>query len=151
AAIAEQRADFAVQGHGAGGGDRRSGTHLWCALDQREHIPGAGDLDDGDRAVPDSLLRHRDWASPGRAAVRDGPLMPWVELLHQIYVARRTLWGGLVTTLEISALVIALGTLAGLLVGLGLCYGHVVLRLALRLYVDVIRGVPSLVLIFFAF
>jgi polar amino acid transport system permease protein len=77
--------------------------------------------------------------------------MHWVELLHQIYVARRTLWSGLLTTLEISALVIVLGTLAGLLVGLGLCYGHVVLRLALRVYVDIIRGVPSLVLIFFAF
>ena len=73
------------------------------------------------------------------------------ELLHQIYVARWTLSSGLLTTLEISVLVIIAGTIAGLLIGLGLCYGPLALRLLLRLYVDVIRGIPSLVLIFFCF
>jgi polar amino acid transport system permease protein len=77
--------------------------------------------------------------------------MQWAELAHQIYVARWTLFSGLVTTLEIASLVIAIGTATGLLVGLGLCYAHIAVRLALRLYVDVIRGVPSLVLIFFSF
>jgi polar amino acid transport system permease protein len=77
--------------------------------------------------------------------------MHWAQLFHQIYVARWTLFGGLVTTLEISVLVIIVGTIAGLLVGLGLCFGHLTVRLALRFYVDLIRGVPSLVLIFFSF
>ena len=77
--------------------------------------------------------------------------MHWAQLFHQIYVARWTLFGGLVTTLEISVLVIIIGTIAGLLVGLGLCFGHITVRLALRFYVDLIRGVPSLVLIFFSF
>ena len=77
--------------------------------------------------------------------------MHWSELGHQIYVARRTLWGGFLTTIEISALVIVVGTFFGTLVGLGLCYGHMVVRLALRFYVDLIRGIPSLVLIFFSF
>ena len=66
-------------------------------------------------------------------------------------MARRTLLGGLLTTLEISVLVIAFGTIGGLLVGLGLSYGHIVLRLLMRGYVDLIRGIPSLVLIFFSF
>lgn len=77
--------------------------------------------------------------------------MHWAELAHQIYVARWTLWSGLLTTLEIAAVVIVIGTIAGVLVGLGLCYGHVVVRMALRVYVDVVRGVPALVLIFFSF
>ena len=41
--------------------------------------------------------------------------------------------------------------IAGLLVGLCLCFGHITVRLAMRFYVDLIRGVPSLVLIFFSF
>jgi polar amino acid transport system permease protein len=77
--------------------------------------------------------------------------MHWDQLFHQIYVARWTLFSGLITTLEISVLVIFVGTILGLLVGLGLCYGHLTVRLALRFYVDLIRGVPSLVLIFFSF
>jgi polar amino acid transport system permease protein len=78
-------------------------------------------------------------------------MMEISQLLHQIYVARWTLASGLLTTLEISVLVIIAGTIAGLLIGLGLCYGHILLRLLLRGYVDAIRGIPSLVLIFFCF
>ncbi len=78
-------------------------------------------------------------------------MMHWAGLAHEIWMARRTLLGGLLTTLEISVLVIAFGTIGGLLVGLGLSYGHVVLRLLMRGYVDLIRGIPSLVLIFFSF
>lgn len=77
--------------------------------------------------------------------------MDFPALMHEIYVARWTLSGGLLTTLEISALVIVIGTFAGGLIGLGLCYGPIVLRLLLRGYVDFIRGIPSLVLIFFSF
>ena len=151
AAVAEQRADLAVQGHRAGGGHRRAGTDLWRALDQREHVPGAGDLG-GDRwALSRHLLRAGDLAAPARAALRDGALMEWVKMLQEAWRARHTLLGGLLTTLEISALVIVAGTIAGVLIGLGLCYGGWLLRSVLRVYVDVIRGIPSLVLIFFSF
>lgn len=77
--------------------------------------------------------------------------MDFAQLFHEIYVARWTLAGGLLTTLEISAIVIAAGTVVGLLVGLGLAYGPLPLRLLLRGYVDLVRGIPSLVLIFFCF
>jgi polar amino acid transport system permease protein len=77
--------------------------------------------------------------------------MDLIGLRHEIFVARWTLLRGLETTMEISALVIVIGTVFGLLFGLGLAYGHPVIRAAIRVYVDVIRGIPSLVLIFFAF
>jgi polar amino acid transport system permease protein len=77
--------------------------------------------------------------------------MEWVKMLQEAWRARHTLLGGLLTTLEISALVIVAGTIGGVLIGLGLCYGGWLLRSVLRVYVDVIRGIPSLVLIFFSF
>ena len=60
-------------------------------------------------------------------------------------------WRGLSVTLEASALVIAAGTLGGLFGGLALLYGPLPLRLLMRLYVDTIRGIPLLVLIFSVF
>lgn len=77
--------------------------------------------------------------------------MDILALMQEIYSARWTLWGGLLTTLEISAIAIAAGTLAGVMIGIGLAYGPLVLRLVLRGYVDLVRGIPSLVLIFFCF
>jgi len=47
--------------------------------------------------------------------------MEWVKMLQEAWRARHTLLGGLLTTLEISALVIVVGTIAGVLIGLGLC------------------------------
>jgi polar amino acid transport system permease protein len=61
------------------------------------------------------------------------------------------MWRGLSLTLQLSALVILCGTLAGLLVGIGLLFGNRVVRTVLRLYVDMIRGLPLLVLIFLLF
>lgn len=58
---------------------------------------------------------------------------------------------GLRVTLELSAVIIVLSTLFGLLVGVGLTYGNVVIRFLLRVYVDTIRGLPLLVLIFLIF
>lgn len=77
--------------------------------------------------------------------------MDIAALLHEIYVARWTLWGGLLATLEISVIAIAAGTMVGVVIGIGLAYGPLVLRLVLRGYVDLVRGIPSLVLIFFCF
>jgi polar amino acid transport system permease protein len=77
--------------------------------------------------------------------------MPWLQMAHEVWLARYRLLGGLLTTLEISVLVIGLGTLFGVLIGLGLSYGGLLLRWVLRVYVDLIRGIPVLVLIFFSY
>ncbi|HET7055530.1 MAG TPA: amino acid ABC transporter permease [Thermomicrobiales bacterium] len=61
------------------------------------------------------------------------------------------IWIGLKLTLELSVVIIVLSTLFGTLVGVGLVYGNFVVRSILRLYVDVIRGIPLLVLIFLIF
>ncbi len=58
---------------------------------------------------------------------------------------------GLGVTLQLSALIIAIGTLIGLFGGLGLLYGPAPVRWLLRVYVDLIRGTPLLVVIFLIF
>jgi polar amino acid transport system permease protein len=60
-------------------------------------------------------------------------------------------WRGLSVTIEASALVIGAGTLGGMFGGLALLYGPLPLRLLMRIYVDTIRGIPLLVLIFSVF
>lgn len=55
---------------------------------------------------------------------------------------------GLLVTLGISLAVLAAGTLLGAGIGLGLLYGTRWPRLAARIYVDTLRGIPHLVLIF---
>jgi len=45
--------------------------------------------------------------------------MHWSQLPHQIFVARWTLAGGLLTTMEIAVVVIIAGTIVGVLIGLG--------------------------------
>jgi polar amino acid transport system permease protein len=58
---------------------------------------------------------------------------------------------GLLITLEISVLVLLIGTLIGIGGGLSLLYGRLPLRWLVRIYVDTIRGIPLLVLIFAIF
>ena len=58
---------------------------------------------------------------------------------------------GLVVTLLVSVSVLLLGTIIGLGGGLGLLYGARPLQLAARIYVDTLRGIPQLVLIFAIF
>ena len=55
---------------------------------------------------------------------------------------------GLLTTLQVSALVVVLPLTLGVLFGLVLVYGPLPLRLLVRGYSDLIRGIPILVLIF---
>lgn len=55
---------------------------------------------------------------------------------------------GLLVTLGISASVILFGTIIGIFGGVGLLYGRWPVRWLLRLYVDIVRGTPLLVLIF---
>jgi polar amino acid transport system permease protein len=58
------------------------------------------------------------------------------------------LWHGLLVTLVVSALVVVLSLLFGVVLGTIITYGPVPLRWAIRIYSDVIRGIPLLVLIF---
>jgi polar amino acid transport system permease protein len=58
---------------------------------------------------------------------------------------------GLLVTLEVSILVLLIGTFIGTFIGLALLYGVKPLRWAARLYVDTLRGIPLLVLIFALF
>jgi polar amino acid transport system permease protein len=58
---------------------------------------------------------------------------------------------GLLVTLEISVLVLLIGTFIGIGGGLSLLYGRLPLRWLVRIYVDTIRGIPLLVLIFAIF
>jgi polar amino acid transport system permease protein len=60
-------------------------------------------------------------------------------------------WRGLSVTIESSALVIGAASVGGLFVGLALLYGPLPLRILIRVYVDTIRGIPLLVLIFSVF
>jgi len=58
---------------------------------------------------------------------------------------------GLLITLLVSACVLLLGSVIGVGGGLGLLYGGRPLRLVVRFYVDTLRGIPQLVLIFAIF
>jgi polar amino acid transport system permease protein len=55
---------------------------------------------------------------------------------------------GLAVTLQVSALVVALSLLAGVALGVALVYGPLPVRLLVRGYSDVVRGIPVLILIF---
>ncbi|MGD1974748.1 MAG: ABC transporter permease subunit, partial [Desulfobacterales bacterium] len=61
------------------------------------------------------------------------------------------IWRGLSVTLETSAWVIVAASIGGLFTGLMLLYGPLPLRLIIRVYVDTVRGIPLLVLIFSVF
>jgi polar amino acid transport system permease protein len=58
------------------------------------------------------------------------------------------LWDGLLVTLHVSALVVVVSLGLGLAIGIGFAYGPLWLRLILRVYSDILRGTPLLVLIF---
>lgn len=61
------------------------------------------------------------------------------------------LWDGFAVSLQIAAWVIVLGSVAGIFGGLGLLYGPGWLRAALRVYSDILRGLPLIIPIFVVF
>ncbi|MDF1585170.1 amino acid ABC transporter permease [Marinimicrococcus flavescens] len=69
----------------------------------------------------------------------------WTELWN----AKWALLNGIAITTELSAYVVVASTILGLLGGLVLVYGWRPAALLVRLYVDVMRGIPVLVLILF--
>jgi polar amino acid transport system permease protein len=58
------------------------------------------------------------------------------------------LWQGLLVTLHVSALVVVIALGCGVLLGVGLSFGPRWIAWPVRIYSDVIRGLPLLVLIF---
>ena len=66
---------------------------------------------------------------------------------HELWISIDDLAIGTGIALSVSALAIIMGTILGLLIGLALTYGNIVVRTLARIYVDVIRGIPVLVLI----
>ncbi|EFH13126.1 amino acid ABC transporter permease [Pseudoroseomonas cervicalis] len=71
--------------------------------------------------------------------------------LFELWQARFSLLSGIWTTLSSSALTILAATLLGTLLGLVLAYGGAFARFLARLYVDILRGIPVLVLILFTY
>jgi len=61
------------------------------------------------------------------------------------------LWDGLLVTLHVSFLVVAISLVIGVVMGVGISYGPRLLYWPIRLYSDLIRGIPVLVLIFFVY
>jgi polar amino acid transport system permease protein len=58
------------------------------------------------------------------------------------------LWHGLLVTLQISAIVVVISLLCGVALGVGLSFGPRWIAWPVRIYSDLIRGLPLLVLIF---
>src|SRR5262249_2006737 len=58
------------------------------------------------------------------------------------------LWQGLLVTLHLSALAVAIALVLGVILGVGLVYGPRWIYWPIRLYSDVLRGLPTPVLIF---
>ena len=73
------------------------------------------------------------------------------EFLTEAWDARDAITGGVAQTLSISILSVVFGTLVGALVGVALTYGSWPLRVLCRIYADVMRGTPVLVLVLAAF
>jgi polar amino acid transport system permease protein len=58
------------------------------------------------------------------------------------------LWQGLLVTLTVSGLVVAISLVTGVLCGIGLVYGPRWVAWPIRIYSDILRGTPLIVLIF---
>jgi polar amino acid transport system permease protein len=74
-----------------------------------------------------------------------------MKALHVMLQAAPSLLRGLRVTFEVSVLSVALALATGVLFGVALAYGPLLLRLPIRAAVDVVRGIPVLVLIFFVY
>ena len=72
-------------------------------------------------------------------------------MLGKMLYSLKFLGAGLVVTGEVSGLVVALALVFGVVLGTGVTYGPRFLAWPIRLFSDVIRGIPILVLIFFVY
>ena len=68
-----------------------------------------------------------------------------------VWQSRALLWEGLKYSFKLFAVVVVLATVVGIIFGVGALYGNRLIRILLRTYVDIIRGMPLLVTIFLIF
>jgi polar amino acid transport system permease protein len=73
------------------------------------------------------------------------------DVLQQIVYATPFLVTGLLITLAVSSITVALSLVIGVVLGVGLVYGPRPLRWIIRGFSDIIRGIPILVLLFFVY
>lgn len=73
------------------------------------------------------------------------------HFFYEVWIARGVLLSGLAITVVSALSIIAIGLSVGILGGLCLTYAARPFRWAMRAYVDIVRGTPVLVLIFFVF
>lgn len=73
------------------------------------------------------------------------------DFVNTLVIATPFLLGALWFTIVISVMSIVIGTAIGLLLGLASAYGGWVTRFLVRVYVDIVRGIPGLVKIFAVF
>jgi polar amino acid transport system permease protein len=66
---------------------------------------------------------------------------------NELWVSKLMIFRGIYMCLFVSITAIIIGTLIGIFIGLALTYGNILTRFFARFYVDVIRGLPVLVLI----
>lgn len=97
-------------------------------------------------ASDDTLLRlgTRQLALTNGQECRPPPPDMWQRLWNLLPI----LLNGALLTVEVSFFAILLSAVVGLLGGLGLVYGSSPLRFFVRAYVDLVRGIPALVLLF---
>lgn len=74
-----------------------------------------------------------------------------MDTLRTVLDNLHLLAGGIQTTIALAVLIVTIGTVLGVAVGIGLLFGPAPLRVALRGYVDILRGTPLLVLMFLLF
>ena len=114
----------------------------WAARqDQHRLLPLHRSMGDRGSDLPGHLLWDCADAALDRTAHQvDGGM-------NEVWESRHLLWLGLKLTLQLGHLVWR-ARIIGLLVGVGLTYGNRVVRTLLRLYVDIVRGLPILVVLF---
>ena len=66
---------------------------------------------------------------------------------NELWISKAMIFRGIYMCLFVSITAIIIVTLIGIIIGLALTYGNIFVRFFARFYVDVIRGIPVLVLI----
>jgi polar amino acid transport system permease protein len=66
---------------------------------------------------------------------------------NELWISKMMIFRGIYMCIFVSFTAILIGTIIGVFVGLALTYGNMFTRFLARVYVDVIRGIPVLVLI----
>jgi len=71
--------------------------------------------------------------------------------MNVVWSNRHLLWIGLQYTFKLFGVVFVAGSVFGILGGVGLLFGNRPIKMAVRAYVDIVRGIPLIVTIFLLF